>query len=150
MGTTNYVDTFILASADSKARAGVAPARPGTVAALQYGLLRDAPYRYTSDELLFEVHASRQGIDQAGRKAAWDAFFARSQACLRAAPLVKQFGWGLHHDGQGKVALVGGGNGRLPPAGGRPGIEGGAGHAQQPGRIGAFLPSWIAGRDQRR
>ncbi|MBR8657417.1 hypothetical protein KDH83_29285 [Achromobacter sp. Marseille-Q0513] len=107
MGTTNYVDTFILASADSKARAGVAPARPGTVAALQYGLLRDAPYRYTSDELLFEVHASRQGIDQAGRKAAWDAFFARSQACLRASPLVKQFGWGLHHDGQGKVALVG-------------------------------------------
>lgn len=30
-----------------------------------------------------------------------------SQACLRASPLVKQFGWGLHHDEAGRVAAYG-------------------------------------------
>jgi len=28
-------------------------------------------------------------------------------ACLRASPLVKTYGWGIHHDSEGKVALVG-------------------------------------------
>ncbi|WP_298711512.1 DUF6157 family protein [Micrococcus sp. 2A] len=35
-----------------------------------------------------------------------EAFFAKSQACLRASPLGKRHGWGLHHDAEGRVALV--------------------------------------------
>ncbi len=105
--TTNYIDTFITASPDCPATRGEVPAKPGSVAALQLGLLQARPYGYTSDELLFEVHACRNGIEAGDREAARAAFFARPQACLRASPLVKQFGWGLHHDAQGRVAAYG-------------------------------------------
>jgi predicted DNA-binding transcriptional regulator YafY len=31
--------------------------------------------------------------------------FCKGQACLRASALTKRYGWGTHHDGEGKVAL---------------------------------------------
>ena len=34
------------------------------------------------------------------------AFFGKPQACLRASPLVKKHGWGIHHDADGRVAAV--------------------------------------------
>ena len=105
--STNYFQTFITASPDSKAEKGTVPAKPGSIAQLQYAMLSDAPYRFTSDELLFEVHVIRNEIADADRTAERDAFLARSQACLRASPLVKQFGWGLHHDENGRVAAFG-------------------------------------------
>ena len=49
------------------------------------------------------------GLSKAERKAARAAFFAKPQACLRSSPLVKIYGWGLHHDEKGRVALVGAG-----------------------------------------
>jgi len=105
--TTNYVNTFILVSPDSRATAGTPPSKPGTVAYLQYQLLQESPYGLTSDEILFEVHALRNGIADRDREVARRIFFARPQACLRASPLVKTHGWGLHHDEHGRVALVG-------------------------------------------
>ena len=59
------------------------------------------------DDLLFEVHATRRGVTDSDREQARNAFFAKSQACLRASPLGKRYGWGLHHDEHGRVALVG-------------------------------------------
>ena len=61
----------------------------------------------TSDDLLFEVYARRNGIADADRPVARAALFAKPQACLRASPLVKNFGWGLHHDSEGRVAAFG-------------------------------------------
>lgn len=104
--STNYFQTFITASPDSKVEKGTVAARPGSIAQLQLALLSE-PYRFTSDELLFEVHAIRNEIAEADRASERDAFLARSQACLRASPLVKQFGWGLHHDENGRVAAFG-------------------------------------------
>jgi hypothetical protein len=103
----NYRHAFITVSPDTAATCGTAPARAGSVAQLQHALLSERPYGLTSEELLFEVHARRGGVAEADRAAAWAAFFARPQACLRASPLVKSFGWGLHHDGEGRVALYG-------------------------------------------
>ncbi|MEP9358135.1 DUF6157 family protein [Sphingomonas sp. KR3-1] len=100
MKSTNYRDTLITASSDSPVSAGTVPEKPGTVAAVQHALLRE-PYAMTSDDLLFAAYRARGG-DQAR-----DAFFAKPQACLRASPLVKQFGWGVHHDGEGRIALLG-------------------------------------------
>lgn len=40
------------------------------------------------------------------REARREAFFTKPQACLRSSPLAKRYGWGFHHDGQGRVALV--------------------------------------------
>jgi hypothetical protein len=107
MHSTNYTNTLILISGDCPVAAGTVPPRPGTVAALQYKLLTDAPYQLTSDDLLIAVLANRQGIPQDEVEALREAFHARGQACLRASPLVKTYGWGLHHDAQSRVALVG-------------------------------------------
>ena len=98
--STNYRDTLITASPDSPVSAGTVPEKPGTVAAVQHGLLA-TPYAITSDDLLHAAHLARGGDKSR------EDFFARPQACLRASPLVKQYGWGVHHDGEGRIALLG-------------------------------------------
>lgn len=106
--STNYRNTFIAVAPDCPATDAEAPpsgAKP-TVASLQFELLRDRPYELTSDEVLFSVHATRTGVADADRSAEWDRFLAKDQACLRASPLAKRYGWGFHHDGESRVALV--------------------------------------------
>lgn len=110
MYTTNYTDTLITVSPDCPAEEGLAPPRPGTVAALQYELLMAHPYGMTSDDLYVAVAAARRGADASGHDAIRAELFAKPQACMRASPLVKTYGWGVHHDGDGRVALVGRGS----------------------------------------
>ena len=100
MKSTNYRDTLITASPDSPVSTGTIPEKPGTVAAVQHALLVE-PYAMTSDDLIFAAYRERGGDKDR------DEFFAKPQACLRASPLVKQFGWGVHHDGEGRIALLG-------------------------------------------
>lgn len=107
--TTNYTATFIQVAPDCPvASAQIPPARGSapTIAQRQYDLLIEAPYSMTSDELLFAIHAERQEIPESERAAGFETFVATPQACLRASPLAKRFGWGFHHDEHGKVALV--------------------------------------------
>jgi Family of unknown function (DUF6157) len=49
----------------------------------------------------------RNGVAVADRAEAQGRFFSKGRACLRAWPLVKQYGWGLRHDEQGRVAVRG-------------------------------------------
>jgi hypothetical protein len=98
--TTNARDTLITPSSDSPVSRGTVPEKPGTIAAVQLALLA-RPYAMTSDDLLFETHRARGG----GKTR--EGFFATPQACLRASPLVKQFGWGIHHDAEGRIAAYG-------------------------------------------
>lgn len=107
MNSTIYKNTFICASSDTAATCGEKPAKAESIAGLQYALLREKPYALTSDDLLFEIYAGRKNIADADRAREREAFFAKSQACLRASPLVKQYGWGLHHDADGRVAAYG-------------------------------------------
>jgi hypothetical protein len=100
MKSTNYRDTLITASPDSPVSAGTIPEKPGTVAAVQHALMVE-PYAMTSDDLIFAAYRERGGDKDRAE------FFAKPQACLRASPLVKQFGWGVHHDGEGRIALLG-------------------------------------------
>lgn len=104
--TTNYHQTFITVSPDSPTAQAKREPHAGTVAALQLALLLEAPYTCTSDELLFEVHAIRHGIAPADRSQERSVFDAKAKACLRASPLVKTHGWGLHHDSDGRVAAI--------------------------------------------
>lgn len=99
MHTTNYRDTLITVSADCPVSQGTIPEKPGTIATVQHALLA-RPYALTSDDLLYETHRARGGDKSR------EDFFARPQACLRASPLVKQFGWGVHHDSEGRIALL--------------------------------------------
>jgi Family of unknown function (DUF6157) len=107
MTTTNYYDTFIEVADDCPiAAAEVPPLKKDTpsVANLQFDMIMANPYKYTSDEVIFSIHALRNGLvsDLEAERA---AFFAKGQACLRASPLSKRYAWGTHHDSEGKVAL---------------------------------------------
>lgn len=107
--TTCYFDTFITVAPDSSATAGVEPVvRPGaepSIAARTYALIAAAPYRHTSDEVIFTVWADRHRIAEIDREAARVEFFGKPQACLRASDLGKRHGWGVHSDTAGRVAL---------------------------------------------
>lgn len=108
--TTNYRDTFIEIAEDCPAVAGEAPPeRNGqpSVARLQFDLLRDHPYKYTSDELLFLVYATRHDLTEEELAQARVDFFSKGQPCLRASPLAKRYGWGVHSDAQERVAIYG-------------------------------------------
>ena len=109
----NYFNTFIAVAPDTSAQAGtVPPERNGkkSIAVLEYELIAAKPYALTQEEVQFAVHVQRQGISAAELKAKraklWQAFFAKPMACMRTSPLAKSYGWGLHFDPQGKVALV--------------------------------------------
>ena len=104
--TTNYISTFIEVSDDCPAQHGVEPpiAENLSIAALHYRLLSEKPYTRTSDDVLFETHALRKGIDPDDAEARAE-FFSKGQACLRASPLSKRYGWGTHHDEHGRVAM---------------------------------------------
>ncbi|QDQ98339.1 DUF6157 family protein [Tomitella fengzijianii] len=109
MGSTNYSNAFIQVAEDCPVAAAEPPPTGGrtpSVAALQHELLAGHPYELTSDDLLFEVYAVRHDIPTDARAAARAEFFSRSQACLRASPLGKRYGWGTHHDADGRIALV--------------------------------------------
>jgi hypothetical protein len=70
-------------------------------------MINKYPYKYTSDEVLFTIFAERNNISKSELKNAQALFFSKGQACLRASPLTKRYGWGVHHDSEGKVALFG-------------------------------------------
>lgn len=108
MGTTNYYNTFIAVASDSPASAAIEPPSRDepTIAELHYELIAAEPYTRTSDEVIFETHARRAGIPDTERYAAREAFFSKGQPCLRSSPLGKRYGWGIHHDSEGRVALV--------------------------------------------
>jgi hypothetical protein len=109
MGTTNYANVFIQVADDCPIAGPEEPPVSGkgpTVAALQYELIAAHPYELTSDDVLFEVHAIRQQIPESDKAEARAAFFAKDQACLRSSPLGKRYGWGTHHDAEGRLALV--------------------------------------------
>ena len=109
MHTTNYFNTLIEVADDCPVSETAAPpareAKP-TVASLQYELISTAPHRYTSDDVIFTVHADRAGIPEPDRAAERERFFAKGQPCLRSSPLAKRYGWGIHSDAEGRVALV--------------------------------------------
>jgi hypothetical protein len=109
MASTNYTGTFIAIAPDCPVVIAEEPPTGGkspTVAALQYALIAPHPYEFTSDDVLFEVHAIRQGIAAQDRPQARAAFFAKGQPCLRSSALGKRYGWGVHYDADGRIALV--------------------------------------------
>jgi Family of unknown function (DUF6157) len=104
--------TFVAVADDCPAVSGIIPSPKGgkaTVAVLEYELLSAHPYRYTREDLIFEVHLARGEISEQERKARGGEIraelFARSHACMRASPLTKSYGWGAHYDEAGRLAI---------------------------------------------
>jgi hypothetical protein len=105
--TTNYVDTFIEVADDAPLGHGEEPPTKAdpTIAQLHYELIAANPYTLTSDDVVFETYARRAGVSEEEREAARATFFAKGQPCLRSSPLGKRYGWGVHSDAEGRVAL---------------------------------------------
>jgi hypothetical protein len=107
MHSTNYTNTFISVADDCPAETGSVPPekQDPTVARMQYELIAGSPYRYTSDEIVFALHARKNEIGPAELESRRAAYFSKGQACLRSSPLGKRYGWGIHHDEQSRVAI---------------------------------------------
>lgn len=108
--TTNYTNTFIAVADDCPTPIGVAPPTKGdikTVANLQFEMISKNPYAYTSDDVLFQVFAERSNLIESEYPEAREKFFSKGQPCFRASPLTKRYGWGIHYDHYGKMAILG-------------------------------------------
>ena len=108
----NYYKTLIAVADDCPVADSVIPqadaGKKKTIAALQYELLSDHPYVHTQEDVLFRTWLARQDLPElsADEEAQLRAdFFAKPQACLRASPLPKKYGFGLLFDDKGRIAL---------------------------------------------
>ena len=108
----NYVDTFIQIAPDSTLIEAVVPQpQPGrkSIAVLEYELISATPHTYTHEQVLLTVHARHKGISaqeiEVRRHEFWSEFFSVPHACMRTSLLPKSYGWGLHFNAEGKVAL---------------------------------------------
>jgi len=108
--TTNYLDTIIEVSVDTKTTCGTKPpskAGKKTIAEMQYEMIVSNPYKYTSDDILFLVFAVRNNVTEKDYDKVRKEFFSKGQPCFRASPLPKNYGFGVHFDKNGKVAIFG-------------------------------------------
>ncbi|MCE3225740.1 MAG: hypothetical protein K0S32_291 [Bacteroidetes bacterium] len=107
--TTNYINTFIEIAEDSPVDFGEVPPVKDekSIARMQYEILEKHPYKYTSDDVLFMVFAQRNDLTKSELKEAREKFFSKGQPCFRSSPLTKRYGWGIHNDKDGKIAMYG-------------------------------------------
>jgi Family of unknown function (DUF6157) len=109
MHTTNYYNTFIQIAEDCPVtKAAIPPQKMDakTIANLQFEMIAENSYKYTSDDVIFNTYAAKNNITgKMAMSTVREIFFAKGQACLRASPLTKRYGWGVHHNAEGKVAI---------------------------------------------
>lgn len=108
--TTNYANTLIEVAEDTKVTRGTVPVSKGdnkTIAEREYEMIAQHPYRFTSDDVLFQVYADRNDVPASAYKDERARFFSRGQPCFRASPLTKTHGFGIHANNDGKIALIG-------------------------------------------
>lgn len=107
--STNYYNTFIEVAEDTKAKEGTVPPKKEkkTIAEMQYEIIASNPYEFTSDDVFFQVFANRNNLVKSEYGKARELFFSKGQPCFRASPLTKTYGFGVHSNSEGKVALYG-------------------------------------------
>ena len=98
--TTNYYNTFIEAAEDCPVQFAEAPPdkEPKSAARLEYEMLIDTPYRHTSDDVIYGIKGKPKGVSR-------EDFFSKGQPCFRASALTKRYGWGVHSDAEGRIAI---------------------------------------------
>jgi hypothetical protein len=110
----SITDTFVRVSADCSVEHSIVPIskkETKSVHQIQYELLTERPYYYTHEELIFQVYLIHKGIPSNDPEISLESvrkeLFSKSHACLRASMLPKQYGWGVHYDAEGRIALYG-------------------------------------------
>jgi Family of unknown function (DUF6157) len=105
----NYYDTLIEVADDCPATVAQVPkARGGrkTKAGIEYELLAEHPYSYTEEDIAFEVHAVLHDLPKASLSGERRKFLSKGHPHLRVSALAKRYGWGIHNNTEGKIALV--------------------------------------------
>jgi Family of unknown function (DUF6157) len=105
----NYCDALVQVADDCPATVGQVPQPRGgrrTKAVLEYELLAEQPYTYTEEDIAFEVYAVLHDIPKPNRPTERTKFLSKGHPHLRVSPLAKRYGWGLHNNSEGKIALI--------------------------------------------
>lgn len=106
--STNYFNAFIAVAEDCSTLSAETP-KPfrgeETAATIQFDMVKNNPYRFTSDDVLFQVHAAKKRVARKDMDREREVFFSKGQPCMRCSPLTKRYGWGVHSNAEGKIAL---------------------------------------------
>ena len=105
----NYYDALIEVADDCPAtEAQVPQARGGkkTKAVVEYELLVEHPYEYTEEDIAFETYAVLHGIPKPVWPIERKKFLRKGHPHLRVSALPKRYGWGIHNDAEGRIALI--------------------------------------------
>ncbi|SIR87139.1 hypothetical protein SAMN05878482_106308 [Peribacillus simplex] len=104
----SYKNTLITISEDSKVTSAKVPVikndKP-TIAYIEHDLINNNPYKFTQDDVQFKTYLIRNQIEEESAAELREQFFSKSKACFRTSPLVKNYGWGIHYNNQGKIAI---------------------------------------------
>ena len=105
--TTNYIDTLIEIAEDCPVSKSEVPPvkRNKTLANIQLEMVLENPYKYTSDEVLFECFVQKNDISESEKEKARSEFFSKGQPCFRCSAVSKRYGFGVHSDADSKIAF---------------------------------------------
>ncbi|GIO28363.1 DUF6157 family protein [Ornithinibacillus bavariensis] len=104
----SYKNTFITISEDSTVDSGIAPQprnNKPTIASIEYDLIHNNPYEFSQEDVQFQTYLRKNQIESNQLDELRKQFFEKPKACFRASPLVKKYGWGIHYDNEGKLAI---------------------------------------------
>ena len=105
----NYYDTLIEVADDCPVTKAQEPRTRGakkTKALVEYELLVNRPYEYTEEDIAFETYAVLHEIPKAIWLEERKQFLSKGHPHLRVSALPKRYGWGIHNDSEGKIALI--------------------------------------------
>ncbi|WP_260288549.1 DUF6157 family protein [Peribacillus aracenensis] len=104
----SYKNTLITISEDSKVTSAKVPViknEKPTIAYIEHELINNNPYKFTQEDVQFKSYLIKNQIEEENAAELREQFFSKSKACFRASPLVKNYGWGIHYNNQGKIAI---------------------------------------------
>ncbi|MFE4814590.1 DUF6157 family protein [Peribacillus simplex] len=104
----SYKNTLITISEDSKVTSAKVPViknEKPTIAYIEHELIKNNPYKFTQEDVQFKTYLIKNQIEEEKAAELRERFFSKSKACFRASPLVKNYGWGIHYNNQGKIAI---------------------------------------------
>ena len=107
--TMNYHDTLIEVADDCPATEAQVPHGRGaekTMAVVEYELLIKHPYTYNEEDIAFQVYAALHHIPKATWPTERKKLLSKGHPHLRVSPLAKRYGWGIHNNADGKIALI--------------------------------------------
>jgi hypothetical protein len=107
MHSTNYINTFIEVAEDCPTQSAEIPPQKGddkTVANLHFEQLVAKPYHFSSDDVIFQTFTCKKAITE-NLETEREMFFSKGQPCMRTSPLTKRYGWGIHSNAEGKIAI---------------------------------------------